>query len=255
MDALFTKIEDPQPKKPMKIEEITNDEKQNDAKDEKQSFDQRENKEETKETSKSSSKVKLVFKIFLFIVLLVVIVVLVIIILVKPSKDEIVNMKKEVELSRKNEAVLKTKLNTYEEQLRRLRAIEKQQRAELQQKPPDFTGEYEHNFNEQRSYEPLPTEHDYENVPDYEPNAKRKPDIRIEQKQAIKELVNKKRDTVADMQAESAAKQEALRIKQEEQIQNELDQKTQSKANRDEKTKEAIFTAVSGGGVLLNDEL
>ena len=102
-------------------------------------------------------------------------------------------------MMRRNEAALKTRVNTYEEQLRRVKMAEAAKRAEQP---------YIHQFE---SHDSLPTEEDYEEFPaDYDPTVRRKPDPRVEDRKKLMAMVNQKRETVADMQSEAAMKREKL---------------------------------------------
>ena len=236
MESTFTKIDDPN-----SSESKDNIPKKDEVKDENTSKVTKQNPSSKRSTFPS------MVKYFLIALILIVIVVVIIYFVLKPSKDALSNTRKELEMLRRNETILKTKVNTYEEQMRRLKASEaaNQQRNQIPEQM------YEHQFHEQRS---LPTENDYDDVPEYEPNVKRKPDPRVEDRKLIKEMVNRKRETVADMQAATQARREQIRKEQEERIQAELEEKTQSNAYRDEKTKEAIFGAVANGGTLLDDD-
>ena len=238
MESAFTKIEDASVTE-RKEETVKNIE---------------ESDESTKKDTKRNTRTKKVTsfpnvaKYFVIALVLIAVVALIIFFVVKPSKDELSNTRKELEMMRRNETVLKTKVNTYEEQMRRLKATEAM--AQRRQNAGEDQM-YDHSFHEQNS---LPTENDFEDAPEYEPNVKRKPDPRVEDKKHIKEMVNKKRETVADMQEATAARREQIRKEQEERIQAELEEKTHSNLYKDDKTKEAIFGAVSSGGVLVEDE-
>lgn len=235
MESAFAKIEDP----------ATHDRKEEIKKNAEESDESA--KKDTKQSVKTTSFPN-VAKYFVIALVLIAIVTLIIFFVIKPSKDELSNTRKELEMMRRNETALKTKVNTYEEQMRRLKATEAM--AQRQQLVSNDQM-YDHSFHEQNQ---LPTENDFDDVQEYEPNVKRKPDPRVEDKKRIKEMVNKKRETVADMQEATAARREQIRKEQEERIQAELEEKTHSNMYKDDKTKEAIFGAVSSGGVLVDDE-
>lgn len=236
MESTFTKIEDP-----ISSEKNDNIPKKDEVEDKNASKVTKQN------PSSKHSSFPSVVKYFLIALVLITIVVIIILFVLKPSKDTLSNTRKELEMLRRNETVLKTKVNAYEEQIRRLKASE----AASQQQNQIAKQMYEHQFHEQKL---LPTENDYDDIPEYEPNVKRKPDPRVEDKKQIKEMVNRKRETVADIQAVTEARREQIRKEQEERIQAELEAKTQSNSYKDEKTKEAIFGAVTNGGALLDDD-
>ena len=147
-------------------------------------------------------------------------------------------------MMRRNEAALKTRVNTYEEQLRRMKMAEAAAQQRLSQP-------YTHQFED---HDNLPSEEDYEDVPtDTDPTVKRRSDPRVENRKKIMQMVNQKRETVADMQSEANARREKLRQEQEDRIQAELEEKTQASTYKDEKVKEAIFDAVTNGGALVDN--
>lgn len=223
MDSAFAKINDPTP--PEKVEEAPSPAPKDEA---------------------QPASIPMGVKYFLIVVVFVILVVMIVYFIVKPSRDELNNTRKEVELMRRNETVLKGKVNAYEEQMRRMKMAEA---AEAQRRQASQA--YDHQFD---SHDALPTEEDYDDIPTSDDDGiRRRQDPRVEDKKRIMAMVNQKRETVADMQQEATAKREKIRQLQEERIQSELEEKTQSSAYKDDKTKEAIFDAVANGGALVDN--
>ena len=229
MDATFAKIEDSTPSE--KIEDLTKSITSPSSSSSQQS--------KGKSSPPSPTKTSNIIKYVLIFILIVTLITLIIFFFVKSSSDELSETRKDVEAMRRNEAVLKTRINAYEEQLRRMKVAE-QQRLH-----------YDHDFG---NPDKLPDAEYYDDVPvDSENNVRRKPDPRIENKKQLMAMVNQKRETVADLQQARAAKEEAQRKQQEERIQQELEDKTHSSAFKDDKVNEVIFDAVSNGGSLVDE--
>lgn len=233
MDATFAKIEDSSPSE--KIEDLT----KSITSPSSSSQSQTSSSQSKGKTSSPPTKTSNIIKYVLIFILIVTLIALIIFFFVKSSSDELSETRKDVEAMRRNEAVLKTRINAYEEQLRRMKVAE-QQRLH-----------YDHDFG---NPDKLPDAEYYADVPaDTDNNVRRKPDPRIESKKQLMAMVNQKRETVADLQQVRAAKEEAERRKQTEQIQQEIEDKTHSAAFKDDKVNEVIFDAVSNGGSLVDE--
>lgn len=207
---------------------------------------------------KSSFSFISIIKYFVIIVVVVVVVCVIIYVITRSTKIELNNAYKEIEAMRRSETVLKTKINSYENDIRKLRSQTSSPQRSVQFDMPNIESGYvnqsdpnlyQHSFREEN----LPTDSDFDAPTEYEPNVKRKPDPRITKKEEIKALVNKPRKTVEDMQKEVATRNEQRRVEQEAKIQEELDAKTNAKAFRehDMKTNDAIFNAVAESGGLI----
>lgn len=195
--------------------------------------------------------------IFLIIGLIVVAIVGVIIfVIIRNCKTEVNNVKKELDVYKENEESMKQKIESYTSQIQNMDSVIKQQQLQMNTYKADLS-EYENKFidfkNPKNNGLSIPAYEMDEEYDESNPGMHaRKPDPRLNEREQVKAMINQKRETIEDKQAETRNKIEVIDEKTNKNIQKELKNIVQQDDISDSSDDEndQIFSALEGGGLV-----
>lgn len=191
-------------------------------------------------------------------VVVVAVIALVIFLVIRNSRNEVNNVKKDLEAAHEAEELLKSKIENYNTQVKNMETVIKQQQLQMNSYKADLS-EYENkftNFDNQTNnkinvprYE-MDTQYDEKN-----PGAHiRKEDPRLQEREQVKNLVNQRRETVEEQQNATKNKIEVLNSQNDKKVQQELKSLNNSQQYISDESEyddnDKIFNALDNGNLI-----
>lgn len=254
---MFAKISDQESKKSSKTAFESLDAYDDPLLDSK--FDKQNSSEKTTPEAKTSPFKSSIKKSTIFIIIglvAVVVIGIIIFVIIRNCKTEVANVQKELDLYKENEESMKQKIESYTNQIQNMDSVIKQQQLQMNTYKADLS-EYENKFTDFKN-----PKNNGLNIPSYEMDEEydesnpgmhaRKPDPRLNEREQIKTMINQKRETIEDKQAETRNKIEVIDEKANKNIQKELKNIVQQDDITDSSDDEndQIFSALEGGGLV-----